>query len=69
MPVNLGNSGSRTMLSLVDNFRAALDGYPERVLEIGFKLAKGNGLRLGRTIGIMGITGVGIGPDLFILRE
>jgi len=46
MAVSLGNSGSRTMLSLVDNFGTARDGYPERLLEIGLKLTKHNGLRL-----------------------
>ena len=66
MAVNLGNSGSRTMLSLVDNFGSAPDGYPEPALEIGLKLANGNGLGLGRTVGIMGITDTGTGHGLFI---
>jgi len=69
MAVSLGNSGSRTMLSLVDNFGTARDGYPERLLEIGLKLTKHNGLRLGPTIGLAGITDVGIRLGLFIHRE
>ena len=66
MAVNLGNSGSRTMLSLVDNSLPAQDGYPERCVEIGLKLTKDNGLGLGRTIGIAGITNIEIGLGLFI---
>ena len=66
MAVNLGNSGSRTMLSLVDNFGSAPDGYPVWLWEIGLKLANGNGLGLGRTVGIMGITIAAIRYGLFI---
>jgi hypothetical protein len=44
------------MLSLVDNFPSARDGYPGQLVEIGLKLSKDNGLGLGRTVGIMGIT-------------